>query len=272
MFKLQNQVMTGMKFTTAREDPIGAAHVMTTSSFKNRIAQLQKNITSAKDYLGHTENVMADVTDMMRSAYSLAIQGASSAVDTEARVAMGNQIEILQRRLVELANTQGSQGQYVFAGHMSNNKPFANSPPNITFHADQNAIVAEIRPAEVMITNFTGARDLFFNLYNSLEKLQNNLISGNVTQISNDNIAEIQRLLGNVSQVRADAGAKIQSLTKVEAQNVRRLDDLTQDIADVQEVDLAEALTRYQSAETAYSAALQMTAKGFELSLMDFLR
>jgi len=272
MFALQNQVMTGKKFQHASEDPLGTSHIMSASSYRNRIEQLQKNLTSAREYLGNTEVALGDASGILRSAYTLAIQGASAAVDVEARAAMSQEIEVMQRRLVELANTQGSKGQYIFAGHLSNTKPFANSPPNINFLGDQNAILVEIRPAEVMVANLTNARNLFTDAYDAMERLQNNLLSGNIQLISNENIAEMQAVMSQFATNRGDVGAKLQSLQLVEDQNLRRMDDLTEDISEAGEVDLATALTRYQEAETAYTAALQMTSRGFELSLMDFLR
>ncbi len=272
MFALQNQVMTGKRFTNASEDPLGTSHVMTATSYKNRIEQLQKNLTSAKEYLGNSEVVMGEVSSLLRSAYAMAIQGASAAVDTDARAAMSQEIELMQRRMVELANTQGSQGQYIFAGHLANTKPFANSPPNINFLGDQNAILVEIRPAEVMVVNLTGARDLFTDAYNAMERMQNNMLSGNINLLSSESIPELQRSLNQFTTTRGDLGAKVKSLDEVAAQNTRRLDDLTEDISDISEVDLASALTKYQEAETAYTASLQMTSRGFQLSLMDFLR
>jgi len=272
MFAFQNQVMTGKRFTHASEDPLGTSHVMTASSYKNRVEQLQKNLDSAQHYLGNGEVAFGDVSDLLRSAYAMAIQGASAAIDTDARAAMSQEIEIMQRRLVELANTQGSQGQYIFAGHRSNTKPFANSPPNLGFLGDQNAILVEIRPAEVMVVNQTSAVTLFTDAYNAMERMQNNMLSGNIQLLSSESIPELQKSLKDFTTSRADMGAKMKSLEEVKAQNTRRLDDLTKDISDITEVDLASALTKYQEAETAYSASLQMTSRGFQLSLMDFLR
>ena len=47
---------------------------------------------------------------------------------------------------------------------------------------------------------------------------------------------------------------------------------LTSQLSDLQDIDLAETVVQVTSANTAYQAALATTAKVGQISLMDFLR
>lgn len=268
----QNQVSTGRRFERASEDPLAATLSLTTRSLKARFEQFDKNLRGAKDYLAHSEQAFAETNTLAQQAYTLAIQAASSAVDANTRQGIAQQIAQLQERLVSIANTQGASGQYVFGGHQSDTPPFAASAGTLTFSGDNQPIRAEVRTGEYMPVNVTGASTLFTDLYNALETLRANVQSGDVTALSNTDIPALQASQRAFNGQRAEVGARLRSVAAYEADNARRIDDFTKKVSDLEEVDLAEAITRYQQAEQAYTAALQVSAQGMRLSLMDFMR
>lgn len=267
----QKQVLTGKKFEIASENTGDAHFVVSASSIRSRTGQLDKNLRSAKDYLGNTEQVFSELNGLVNSAYTIAVNGANSTYDQASRDSMAKQIAEIQRRVVYLGNTQGGNGQFVFGGQKSDVKPFAETPPTLTFSGDDNPINVEVRPNETMRVNLQGAGTFFGNLYSALETLKNDLQSGNLSQIGNTDIDAVQAQLRAIGSVRGDVGSKLQTVTTLAAQNQRRIDELTTQISDVQDIDLTEAVTKMQAAETAYTAALQVTARGNALSLMDFL-
>jgi flagellar hook-associated protein 3 FlgL len=74
-----------------------------------------------------------------------------------------------------------------------------------------------------------------------------------------------------IVRVRGEAGARLQELesrkTRIEDQNVA-----TQKIlAEVEDVDFTEAVTRFQTLQTALQATLQSAGATLNLSLLDFL-
>ncbi|MCU0315180.1 MAG: flagellar hook-associated protein FlgL [Fimbriimonadaceae bacterium] len=270
-FKAQRQVMSGQRFELASEDPLGTSLIVNARSLRSRLSQLDANLRVAKEYTGLTENALAESTDLMRSAYTLALTAANSTMGGNERQALATQVKELQTRLVSLANTQGSSGQYIFAGQAAG-KPFAATPPSLTFSGDSNPIRVEIRPGETMQVDLAGAGSLFQSAFAELESLKDNILTGNPSQLSGTNVPNLQKVLNQIIGARGDSGAKMQTIQSLEDENARRIDDLTKDISDVQEVDMTEAVTRMKQAETAFQAALQVTSMGNKLSLMDFMR
>ncbi|MBS1723738.1 MAG: flagellar hook-associated protein FlgL [Armatimonadetes bacterium] len=268
----QEQVLSGKKFSLASESPSNAHFVLSAGAIKARTQQLDKNLRSAKDYLGNTESVLSELNTMVNRAYGLSVNGANSSYDQASRDSMAQEVGEIQRRLVSLANTQGANGQFIFAGQKTDVKPFTESPPSVTFNGDTNPISVEVRPNETMRVNLQGADTFFSQMYDSLEALKNDLLSGDLSQISNSDIQAMQGQLRLIGSTRADVGTKLQTVSVLADQNQKRIDDLTLQVSDVQDVDLTEAITRMQTAETAYTAALQVTTVGQKLSLMDFMR
>lgn len=268
----QREVMTGKKFEYPSEDPAGSHTVNSAMALRARTEQLDRNLRGAKDYLGNSQNAFDELNDLVNKVNQIAVSGANSTYDQAARDAMAHQVSEIQDRIVYLANTVGSNGQYVFAGQMSSTKPFTSTPPNLTFNGDDNPINVEVRPNETMRVNLAGAGTFFTGLHSTLETLKNDLLSGNLSNVGDVDLKAVQSQLRDINAIRGDIGTRLQTVNALADQNQRRIDDLSLTISDVQDVDLSEAVTRMQSAQTAYTAALQVTALGQSLSLMDYMK
>lgn len=271
-FRVQQQVTTGKKFQYSSEDPLSASLSMSARSLKGRFEQYDKNLRGAKDYTQRGEQSMGEIATVLKQANVLAIQASSSSLDSNALQSLATQITSLQETLVRHANAQGAGGQYIFSGHKTDTKPFTVAAGALAFNGDTNVIRAEVRAGEQMQINLQGADTLVADIYTALEDLKTRVQAGDTINISGVSLEEIQGLHDQVSGVRAELGNKLQTIEALSSENTRRTDDLTKEISDHEEVDLADAFTRYQQAETAYSAALQMASRGMQLSLMDFMR
>lgn len=271
-FRAQEQVMTGKRYSRVSEDPVAALSALGAKSLRARLEQLDKNLLVAKEYTGTTESVLDEVTTLMKRAYTLSIQGASDATTQESRNAIADEIASLQRRLVDLANTQGTNGKFVFAGQAQGTKPFDAAGGTMTFAGDTLPINVEVRPAEVMRANLENADTFFTGLYGTLENLHNDLLGGNVQVLSDQDLAAVKSAIDQVGVARGANGTKLNEIDRLKNENARRMEDLTKAVSDNEDVDLADAITKMQMAETAYTAALQVASQGFRLSLMDFLR
>lgn len=273
LFQAQNQVMTGKRFERLSDNPMVTLSALSARSMKNQVEQLDRNLTAARDYLGHSEVALGNIADLARRGYELAIQGASSAQDGVSRESLARQVDQLLARLVDLGNTTGGQGQFIFAGQSSSTRPFSTDVNGeLVFAGDNDPIFSEVRPANPMRVNLDGAATLVGELYEELQTLRSNLESGNIQALSDTSVGNLNRLQGTVNVARGDIGTRMQTVEQLRQQNERRVDDLSIRISDLEEVDLAEAITQMQLAQTAYYAALQTTAQSFQMSLMDFMR
>ncbi len=271
-FTAQQQVSTGKRWQQASEDPLAANQVISAQAIMAKYAQSNQNLTQANDYLKNNESVFAETTTLLQSANQLAIQGASSAVTSASQSAMASQVGDLQKQILNLANTKGASGQYIYAGQNTSVQPFTVAGGVLTYSGDANPINIEVQPGNKMQVNSPNAVTTFTQLYSTLETLKTNLSSANVQQLSSTSLAQLKTALDLVSQVRGDNGVKLQSVATFQDDNKKRIDDMTVNISNSQEVDIASAMTRYQQTQVAYQAALQVAGVGMKLSLMDYVR
>jgi flagellar hook-associated protein 3 FlgL len=271
MFDAQNQVITGRRINKPSDDPFGMTSVLNMQALKSNLTQYTTNLNSAKSLLSYSDHALSDVTSLANQAYTLALNGANAATDQTGRNGMAQQITSIQQQILNLANTTGPSGQFIFGGQKNNTQPYAAVNGALVYSGDTNSINAEVGPQQTIATNVNASATLQ-NLYAQLESLKNNLTGGNTSAISGVDVANLQASITTVNQMRGDVGARLQSISNLVASNTRRSDELVGNISNVQDVDMASAISKYQSAQTAYQAALSVANQGFHLSLMDFLK
>lgn len=265
------QVSSGKRLERPSDDPLGTARVLSMRSYRAATEQYAKNLHVAKGTLGYTEEALGSLHEGIKRAYTLAVQGANGATDQTGRNAMAQEIKEIQDRLLQIANTRGPSGQYIFAGQSNNTMPYTVAGNALVFAGDSNPVVVEAGPNETMQVNSLG-EPMFSNIYSQLETLKNDLLGGNVGAISGVGINDMQAAMTTVNAERGQVGAKLRQVEEYTQQYTRRVDDLTKGISDIEDVDIAQALTSYQLAQTAYEASLRVASQGFRLSLMDFIQ
>jgi flagellar hook-associated protein 3 FlgL len=178
----------------------------------------------------------------------------------------------LQQRVMQLGNTKGFGGQYIFAGQNSGSQPFTlNGGGNgLTYSGDTNNVSIEVGPNQSLTVN-TQADKLFQDAYTALENLKNDLAGGNIPLLSGQDIPALQKSMDAAKLARGNVGSSLQFVQEQTTFNQRRIDEATVKISDIEDVDLAESITKYQLADTAYKATLQSIAMADRYHLMDFI-
>lgn len=271
LFESSAQVSSGKRINRPSDDPFGTVRSVTMRSLQAGIKQYQDNLNTAKGQLGFGESTLSEMSTLTNRAYTLAVSGANGATDQKGRDAMAAEIAQIQSRLIDLANTKDSSGGYLFAGQKADVKPYTLAGTTLTYNGDSNSLKAEVGPGDMM-TISTAGEPLISDLYNRLQSLKDNLTGGTVSAISGTDIANIQNSLDAISDLRGGIGSKLKTIDDLSSQMTRRSDDLTTSISDVEDVDITEAMVKYQQANQAYSAALTVASQGFRLSLMDFIQ
>lgn len=266
----QRRVVTGKKLEVMADDPFNGGIVLRMSAVRQASDQYRSNLQTAKGWLGFSESALGDIGGIMTQAYQRAIQAANGITDQAAREGMAREVEDMQRRLVDLANSKGPGGQYLFAGQRTETKPYTITLTTLAYNGDDKQIVVETGPGETQVINTPGGA-LFLDAYAALESLKTHLRGGDISAISGVDLQQLKTSMNQLATARGDAGFRLQHVTDLDGQHARRIDELTAGISNLEDVDLAKAATDLQLAATAYQAALQVAARGFSLSLMDFL-
>ncbi len=270
MQTLQQEISTGKKINQPSDDPSGMFQALSLTSLQNTLTQYNSNLTYGQQFLQTSDNALNSTNSLVTQAYQLTVQAANSSTDQTARAGMVSQISQMEQQIVSLANSQGSDGQYVFAGQKTQSPPFAVSGGALVYSGDTNNISIQTGPGQSMTVN-TQAGALYTTLYSNLETLKNDLNSGNVSALSNVDISNLQSSENTILQARGAIGGNLQQVTSLTSTNTLRTNDLTTQISSITDANIAQVATQYQSASTVYQAALTMAGQISTLSLANFI-
>ena len=135
--KTQQQITTGKKFQTASQDPIGATRVAGLERKLADNAQYARNSNILESRLGYEEQTLADITSLLQSARDLALAGANAPLGQTERKMIANQVRQNLAGLMEIANRQDANGEYLFAGTSTATRPFAQGAGGVIYQGDQ---------------------------------------------------------------------------------------------------------------------------------------
>jgi flagellar hook-associated protein 3 FlgL len=161
--KTQNQVATGRKFQSAAEDPIGATRVAGLERKLNDNAQYERNSNIIESRLGYEEQTLADITSVLQSARDSALAGGNAGLGQAERKMIANQVRQNLGSLIEMANRQDANGEYLFAGTSTATTPFAQGAGGINYLGDQTTRQIRISSTQSLADVHTGA-DAFMGI------------------------------------------------------------------------------------------------------------
>jgi flagellar hook-associated protein 3 FlgL len=157
----QNDISSGLSFTTASENPVGAGLV---SGYNQVLAQSQQytsNGNSAQSSLNIEDNAITQLQNQLQSVRSLALEANNGTESQQDLSAIATQVSQIQQSLLSLANTQDGAGNYIFGGFATATQPFSLSAGGATYSGDQGQRQVQIGAAQTIVVGDNG--DLVFN-------------------------------------------------------------------------------------------------------------
>jgi len=163
MAKTQEQVTTGKRFQSASEDPIASARaaVLDRSVAENEQFSRNSNIVEAR--LNFEEQSLADATAVLQYVRERALQGANSTLGADERRMLANDVRQQLQALVEIANRDDGNGEYLFAGTSTGAAPFAQGTTGVNYLGDMTNRVVRVSNSQSIADGHSGA-DVFMNL------------------------------------------------------------------------------------------------------------
>ncbi len=157
----QNQLSSGLQFTTASQNPTAAGAV---NNFQQALAQSQQyatNATSAQSNLNTEDNALSQVQTQLQALRTLALEANSGTLTNSNRSAIATQAVQIQNSLLALANTQNGNGEFIFSGFADQTQPFTLSATGATYNGDQGQRQVQIAAGQTVADGDNG--DTVFN-------------------------------------------------------------------------------------------------------------
>ena len=282
--KTQEQLSTGKQIIKPSDVPEKAAVVTRLESELARQASYQNSLKTVDIRLKSEETALTNCSDVMYRMKELAMQAANDTLSLADRKSVSLEMSQLRDQLLSLANSQDSNGNYLFAGSRVTKMPFSpDAKGMVNYQGDQNRMVIGVGDNRRMNLNMAGT-DAFTNVvrdngkggrvgigfFQSLNDL--------VDSVKNSDKVSLQRGLGEIDMLQqglSNASAQIGTdMNVIDSQN-NVLDEivlrLKSTLSDVQDLDYTEAITKMNKDQLALEAAQNTFAKISKLSLFNFI-
>jgi flagellar hook-associated protein 3 FlgL len=162
----QQQISSGRRILTPADDPVGAAQAVTVTQAKDRNDQYATNIDTAKSALSLNDTVLSEISDLLTSVRTSAVQGGSSALNDSDRASLASSISSQLQTLLGYANSKDSYGRYMFAGFQTASQPFVdNGSGSIVYNGDQGVKLLQVAPGRSLPVSEPGS-NLFLDVKN----------------------------------------------------------------------------------------------------------
>jgi flagellar hook-associated protein 3 FlgL len=271
----QQKISTGRRLSSPSDDPGNIMQSLSLRSTLDNIDQYQRNVEDARGFLVSTDSALERAATLLRKARTTVLQSASNTLGQDTLQLLANEVGLMYHQMALSANSMyGSR--FIFSGQRTNIQPFTDQGNGYVYqggtaHNNDEEIKYDIGPSETITVNIAGDR-IFSQAFEVLRNIQTHISNGDATKLSVEDIRALDQTLSAITNARSEFGAKLQqadqSYSRLELTRVN-LSDLKSKIEDA---DMSRVVIDLKAAEITYQAALAATARGFQQSLVDYLR
>ena len=282
--KTQEQLSTGKQIVKPSDEPDKASLVTRLESELGRQTSYQETLKSVQTRLQSEETALKNTSDVLVRVKELSVQAANDTLSPADRQSIALEISSLREQILSLANTQDTNGNYLFSGSRVGEPAFGpDAKGQMVYQGDQARMKVAVGDNRRMNMNMPGS-DAFVRVvrddgkggkvgvgfFQALDDLAKAVKTSDQTSIQRG-IKEIDSLQQGASDAVAQIGT---DLNVVDMQN-SVLDEVTLRLkttkSDTEDLDYTKAITKMNKDQLALEAAQSSFAKISQLSLFKYM-
>ena len=262
------QVATGKRILTPSDDPSAAVRILDLQESQKRLAQYQRNADVATAKLDQEETALQGMENLLQRVRELALQGNNDPTGAEGRSAIAAEVRQHIESFLQIANSQDANGEYIFAGFQSQTRPFSHDGiGGFTYSGDSGQRMIKIGDSREVAIGDPG--NMLVGIGEVLNSLAANLEAGNGDPSA---LSDIDTALTGLLNTRAKIGARMNAIDDQKTANDAFELAVTKVRSSLEDLDYAEAISRFNQQLAALQASQQSFLKIQDMSLFNFLR
>jgi len=272
MAQLQEQATSLKAIARPSDDPARAADSLTVRAEQRAVTQYARNADNGDGWLTTASMALAEATNLLNQVRDLTVQGANDgALSPAAKEAIAARLDGLTQNLLAQANAD-YLGRSVFAGNSDAGLAFRDDP-DFTFTGTATASVDRRIGADTTVRVDADGAAIFGTASNSIFALIGTIADDLRTGTNvGAHLTAIDLAMKTVLTAQTDVGVRQAQIQKAGEALVQHKGNLEAQRAGIEDVDLGQAILDLKLQEVTYQAALSVTARVLQPTLMDFLR
>lgn len=273
---LQMQLSSGQMLNKPSDNPAAVTQVMALSSQAKQLTSWQTNVDTAKSWLGIANSTANNVLESLQSARSLLLQASNQGVQSPTTfAALGTQLKGVSANLLGLSNTQ-YEGRAIFAGTAATQQAY-DANGNFLGNTDSPSTVIGPGSGVGQTVNLSVAGTALFgvgasNAFATLSGAVTALLSGTPSSASlSSAINALDAVISSAQQNSAVLGEASQMVSSASSALTTQIANVQSNQANLENVNVATAVTQLTSETTSYQAALWAASRAIPETLVRFL-
>jgi flagellar hook-associated protein 3 FlgL len=153
LLRVQGQLGSGKRLLSAADDPVATQRIIGIDEALEQVTQFNRNADAVTSRLSVQDSLVGNASNTLQRVRELILQGKSGTISNQDRRFLAAELRARLEEVVQIANSQDSNGDFLFAGFSTAEKPFLMSASGqVTFVGDQGSreipISAERRVAD----------------------------------------------------------------------------------------------------------------------------
>lgn len=167
LFRIQQKLSAGTKFLTPADDPVAAARALGVSDTLAQSSQYATSRDRATLSLSREEDALKSATEILQNVKTLVVQAGNGTLSDADRGSLATAIQSNIDQLVNVANADDGNGQFLFAGFKSASPPFVGQTGGgVQYMGDQGQRLIQIDVSRQMAITDDG-RSVFQSVQGS---------------------------------------------------------------------------------------------------------
>jgi len=271
MYEIQQAITTGKEVDKPSADPVRFARA---ARFRKQIGQNDqylKNIQNAKGWIETTSASLDGLYEQVLTLKEKAVQASDDSLSAGQRDNMANEVSGLLEDILSIVN-ESYLGKNLFSGTKTKeDQAFTFDGSDVTYHGNTGELDRKIAEHLTVKTNVTGQDIMDTNIFTAILDFKMALENDDTSAINNS-IASIDSSLTNIVSLNSTVGSIQNQISLAEDRLETANMNLSSYLSDTVDVNMAEAITKYNAEEMAYRAALESSASIMNINIMDYLR
>lgn len=287
MQTLQLAAATGKRLNRPSDDPTAISPVLSARTQIQTSNRYIETIETGLEHIDNMEGYIDNIENTLVRAKEISIAAVNGALTQQDLDTYADEVNQLRASLLDDANAQ-IDGKYLFAGYAEKTQPFtlnAAYPPGapVTYNGDSGVRQFEIAPNELIDIGLTGNSLMMgdrdndgvtdpgaVDIFTVITTLEENLRNGDMAGLENG-ISDLETAANQVRNQRSIKGTAGRRLETALAHMEEIKIDMEEYRSRYEDADILDTLTNLTQMEQSFEAALNVTGKVSDLSILDYL-
>jgi flagellar hook-associated protein 3 FlgL len=266
---LYEQATTGKRINRPSDDPSAISPILSSNKEIEKADRYLETIGATQDNLDILDGYLDSAEAIFVRASEIAISGVNATLSPVDMQTLADEIAHLQTELIDIANAK-VDGKYLFSGYSEDTVPFSGDP--IVYNGTSDHKMVEIGSGQTVQTNLSGD-ELFMSpidIFTALSDLEAAFTTGDHTAVEAQ-MTTLEQAAEQVRGARSEMGNINSYLGDVESLTEEIKLQMAERLSNYEDADLVEVMTNITMAEQSYEAALNVSARLSQLSILDYM-